>query len=398
MRMRISVGVLILAATTVAAAQQPQTPAAPVGPFAPEKYKNIQVLKDVPAAQLDDMMQYFVAATGINCAGCHVRDQATGQFAFDADTQRSKQTARKMIGIVQTINAGDFGARINCATCHQGRNQPAGLQPALPLTPDQLAAMAARAAGPGPGAAPPAGAPAQGARPGGAGAPPAAPAAPPIDDVVAKYVTGMGGQAAIEKINSIVMTGTIVNRANQSSNITIEQKGMKFRESTDGPQGTTWGFDGTSGWVQGGPAVADISGVRLTQATRLNDLGRAAQLKTRYTTLTSGRPTRLPGATPTSPQIDVNLIQGTVSPTVSERLYIDATSGLLLRRQITTRTPLNGSLTETIDYSDYKAVSGVMIPFTIKRTNWNSIDTIKVTDVKAGAQIDDARFAKPAGK
>lgn len=392
MKTLTSLASLILATVVVSAAEQaaPQQPAPPSGPLAPEKYKNIQVLTDVPAAQLDDTMQYFMAATGISCAGCHVRDQATGQFSYDLDTQRSKQTARRMIQLVKTVNAGDFGARINCATCHQGRNQPAGLQPALPLTPDQIAALAARAGGP-PAAARGAAAP-QGAPGGGRGN---APAAPPLDDVIAKYVTAMGGQAAIEKITSIVITGTLVNRANQSTGFTIEQKGAKYRESTDGAQATTWGFDGTNGWVQGGPLVADISGFRLQQAIKLADLGRPVQLKTRYTNLTSGRPTRLPASTPTGTPVDVNLIQGNTADNVTERLYIDASSGLLVRRQIITRTPLNGSLTETVDYSDYKPVAGVMMPFTIKRTNWNTLDTLTVVDVKPGAQIDDARFAKP---
>ncbi len=393
--MRITTAVLsffLLAGSVAVARQQPQQPAAPTGPMAPEKYKNIQVLTDVPAAQLDDTMQYFMAATGISCAGCHVRDQATGQFSYDLDTQRSKQTARKMIQIVKTINAGDFGARINCGTCHQGRNQPAGLQPAVPLTPDQIAALAARAGGPPAGA--PAGAPGGAPGAGGRGNQPAAPA---LDDVVAKYVAAMGGQAAIEKTTSVVMTGTLVNRANQSSGITIEQKGMKYRESTDGPQATSWGFDGTSGWVSGGGAVADLSGFRLLQAIKLNDLGRPVQLKTRYTNLQSGRPTRLPAATPGGTPTDVNLLQGNLTENTTERLYIDASSGLLLRRQIVTRTPLNGSLTETIDYSNYKPVAGVMVPFTIKRTNWNTLDTITIVDVKPGASIDDARFAKPKG-
>ena len=387
--------ILVLTSAVIVAAQQPaaQQPAAPTGPLAPEKYKNIQVLIDVPAAQLDDTMQYFMAATGISCSGCHVRDQATGVFSYDLDTQRSKQTARRMIQLVKTVNAGDFGARINCATCHQGRNQPAGLQPAIPLTADQLAALAARAGGPPAGA--PAGAGAQGA-PGGGGRG-NAPAPPLLDDVIAKYVTALGGQAAIEKINSIVITGTLVNRANQSVGFTIEQKGTKYRESTDGAQATTSGFDGTSGWVQGGTAIADISGFRLQQAIKLNDLGRAVQLKTRYTNLASGRPTRLPASTPNGTPIDVNLIQGNTAENITERLYIDASSGLLLRRQIIARTPLNGSLTETVDYSDYKPVAGVMMPFTIKRTNWNTLDTLTVVDVKPGAQIDDARFARPKG-
>src|SRR4029434_6903865 len=63
--------------------QQPQQPAAPAGPLAPEKYKQIQVLKDVPADQLDILMRYFVAATGFNCQHWHVREQARGGFSCD---------------------------------------------------------------------------------------------------------------------------------------------------------------------------------------------------------------------------------------------------------------------------------------------------------------------------
>ena len=42
-------------------------------------------------------------------------------------------------------------------------------------------------------------------------------------------------------------------------------------------------------------------------------------------------------------------------------------------------------------------MAGVMMPFTIKRNNWNTLDTLTVTDIKANAPIDDARFAKPKG-
>ncbi len=81
---------------------------------------------------------------------------------------------------------------------------------------------------------------------------------------------------------------------------------------------------------------------------------------------------------------------------MTETLSFDATTGLLLRRQITTRTPLNGALVETIDYSDYKDVAGVKTPFTIKRNNWNTLDTLTIVDVKPNASIDDARFVTPA--
>ncbi len=390
---------IVLAATVSTRAQQPPAQqTAPTGPLAPEKYKDIQMLKDVPADQLDLTMQYFMAATGLTCGQCHVRDQATGVFTFEADTQL-KTTARHMIQLVQTVNAGTFGARINCATCHQGLNRPAGLQPAQMLTADQLAAMAAGQGGragapPAPGRA---GAP--GGAPGAAGTPAAnQPPAPAVDDVLNKYITAIGGQAAVDKLTSRVMSGTIVGRGGQSRAFTIEEKGARIRETQTLPQGTNISvYDGTGAWAQSGTTIADLPGFRMQQASRLNDLRRAAEMKTRYQNLTASRPTRLslaPGAAP----IDVNVLQGTTFTGVTERLFFDATSGLLIRRQITTRTPLNGTLAETIDYSDYKDVAGVKMPFTIRKNNWNTLDTYTVVDVKSGAQVDDTRFAKPSVK
>jgi len=415
-RFSLVVAAIALAATGVTRAQQPQQPAAPSGPLAPEKYKDIQVLKDVPADQLDVTMRYFVAATGLNCSNCHVRDQATGVFTYESDT-RAKTTARNMIKLVQTVNAGDFGARINCGTCHQGRNQPAGLTAALMMTPDQLAAAAAQAArqggagvagagaaGAGRGAPPAGGPPAQGAagaagQPGGAGRGNQTPP-PPVDEVLDKYIAALGGRAAVEKLQSRVITGTYVNRATQSIPFTIEEKGTKYRETSQLPGAPlTYGFDGTAGWLQSGTNIMDMTTFQLAQATRLNDLPRLLHIKDRYENVTAGRPTNLPAATPGGTPTAVNLIQGSISPNVTERFYFDTTTGLLVRHQVITRTPqsMNGVLTETFDYSDYKPVAGVMMPFTIKRNNWNTLDTLTVTDVKANAAIDDARFGKPKG-
>jgi len=82
------------------AAPRRQTPAPPAGPLAPEKYKNIMELKDVPAAQLHDTMVYMEAAIGANCSFCHVRD-AAGEFAFEKDDRPNKKTAREMIAMVR---------------------------------------------------------------------------------------------------------------------------------------------------------------------------------------------------------------------------------------------------------------------------------------------------------
>ena len=58
---------------------------------AEEQFKNIQVLKGVPADQVIPTMQFMTASLGVECEFCHV------QGAFDKDDKKPKQTARKMM-------------------------------------------------------------------------------------------------------------------------------------------------------------------------------------------------------------------------------------------------------------------------------------------------------------
>jgi hypothetical protein len=375
----------------VAGAQQ--APPAPTGPLATAKYKDIQVMKDATAEQFDLTMDYFVASTGIQCQGCHVRDQATGEFAYEKD-HRIKAVTRKMVNLVKTVNAGDFGGRTNCAQCHVGLARPPGQQLAQPMTPEQIAAQAAQAAARQ--AAPAGGAPAAA---GAAGAPPGGgqPApAPATDDVINKYIGALGGRAALEKLQSRAMSGTLTNRAAQSMAFTIEEKGAKYREALQSqPASTTLGFDGANGWTQTGSQIADLAGFPLQRATRGATLTLPLHLKDKYPNLQASRPTRLPGAAAGSPAMEVNLLQGSSSPYVNEQLYFHAVSGLLVRRRVVTRAADRGTMVEQFDYSDYKDVAGVQTPFTIKRTSWNAVDTLTIADVKPNVQIDDAKFKKP---
>ena len=377
---------VLLAAAGLVAGQAQQTPATPTGPMAPERYKDIQVLTEVPADQLVPTMRYFVIATGIQCNGCHQTDTTTGQLNPAADS-RGKTTARGMINLVKTVNAGSFGARINCATCHAGRNQPAGLPLAQMMTPEQIA-QAAQAAAARQGGAGGAGAAAQGVA--GRGQPPAA---PPVNEVIAKYLDAIGGEAAAAKLKSRIVTGTLVNRAGQTLPFTIEESGDRFRYGVEGAAPVARGFDGTEGWSKTGDRVSTLAGWDLGEAQALADLALPTQLKA-AANLQGGRGARLPGAT-AGTTVTANLVQRTLSPTTTERLFFDASTGLLRRRQIITRTPLNGVLTDQYDYSDYKAEAGVQMPHTIVFNNWNTLDTMTDTSVKVNVQIDEARISKP---
>src|SRR4051794_24371066 len=65
---------------------------------AEQQFKNIQVLKGVPADQVIPAMQFISASLAVECDFCHV------DRAFDKDDKKPKQSARFMIEMQNGIN------------------------------------------------------------------------------------------------------------------------------------------------------------------------------------------------------------------------------------------------------------------------------------------------------
>ncbi len=94
-----------------------------------EVFKNVQMLKAVPAGRLLKIMELgYSKSLGVNCAHCHVVDQ------WDKDDKPTKQITREMIKMAAAIN-NDYLKNIknlkspnpivNCTTCHRGQTKPA---------------------------------------------------------------------------------------------------------------------------------------------------------------------------------------------------------------------------------------------------------------------------------
>src|SRR5437867_9145692 len=77
-------------------------------PMAEEVFKNVQILKGIPVDEFMDTMGMFSAATTLNCTDCHTSDSTTSWDKFANDTPR-KQTARRMLLMVNAINKDHFG-------------------------------------------------------------------------------------------------------------------------------------------------------------------------------------------------------------------------------------------------------------------------------------------------
>jgi photosynthetic reaction center cytochrome c subunit len=169
-------------------AEPAQQTAASLSPKkAEEQFKNIQVLKGIPADQVFPTMQFIAASLGVECDFCHV------QNAFEKDDKKPKQTARKMVEMMFAINKDNFqGNRgVTCYSCHRGNAHPMAI-PAV-LTEDTKEPMGAphrseeRKAGESLKEA----------------------ATTTADQLLDKYIEAIGGASAVDKINSRVMKGTI---------------------------------------------------------------------------------------------------------------------------------------------------------------------------------------------
>jgi hypothetical protein len=93
-----------------------------------EVFKNVKLLKDVPAARFLRMMDTgYSQSLGVGCDHCHVEER------WEADEKRPKRAAREMMALVQEINSrlGELqeidttDAAVNCTTCHRGYVKPA---------------------------------------------------------------------------------------------------------------------------------------------------------------------------------------------------------------------------------------------------------------------------------
>lgn len=94
---------------------------------------NLTVLpKNIPAAQLQALMQRYGAELGVRCEHCHVEDPQSHHFDYASDENPKKQTARLMMTMLSDINTkylsqlGDprYAAHVTCGNCHQGQTDP----------------------------------------------------------------------------------------------------------------------------------------------------------------------------------------------------------------------------------------------------------------------------------
>jgi hypothetical protein len=86
------------------------------------------------------------------------------------------------------------------------------------------------------------------------------------------------------------------------------------------------------------------------------------------------------------------------SPTQSIQLFFDVESGLLWRRVNVTNTML-GPLNVQWDFSDYRDVSGIKLPFLIRTSDVSSYDTVvrRFSEINIDSSVNENVFDIPRG-
>ena len=364
----VSCGVIIGVAKAEPSAPSPAQQAGTVlSKKSEEQFKNIQVLKGIPAEQVFPTMQFIAASLGVECDYCHV------QNAFDKDDKKTKQTARKMMEMMFAINKDSFDSRreVTCYSCHRGSPHPAaipavmgdepihntGALPRTESTTDSAERKGSELPSPG--------------------------------QLMDKYVQAAGGAAAIDKVTSRVMKGTI-DFGGRSLPIDIyakdPEKRISFTHMAEDDSITA--FDGREGWLgMTGRPIRQMQGSDLDGAAIDADLHLATHLKSMFTE------TRTEGTEKIGDH-DAYIVVGQREGRPPLRLYFDEQSGLLVRLVRFGETAL-GWLPTQIDYADYREVDGVKVAsrWTLARPSGRF--TIQINEWKQNVQVDDAKFVKP---
>lgn len=219
---------------------------------------------------------------------------------------------------------------------------------------------------------------------------------PTAGQVLERYVTAIGGRAALEKFSSRVMRASVVlTGTGEAGTLEIYKKApdkefFSLVIPSNGP--TPRAYNGKAGWVLYDPdeGPQDVSAKDLPAMKREFDFYREIRLNTLYPKLI------LKGNEKVGAE-NSYVIEASSDDGAAERWYFSVQSGLLLRSDTPYITDDGQSFLQTI-YEDYREVDGVKFPFVWRQTCPDYDYVIHFTTIQNNVPVDDARFEKPAGQ
>ncbi len=328
---------------------------------AEQVYKNIQVLKGVPADQLIPAMQFITASLGVQCDFCHQEN------AFEKDDKETKQTARKMMRMMFTINKDNFDGHreVTCYACHRGEHKPV-ITPIISAEDGTFAPEEKMHHAESNDAS-----------------------LPSADQILGKYLQAVGGAEAAARISTRIQKGTLTVGSEHFPVEVLAKAPAKRVTTVRFPGGDcVTAINGETGWLSTpGRPVHDMSPSEADAAKMDAELFFPGSLQQVFKELRVQQKEQVNGR-----ETYVVLAMRDNQPPV--QLYFDEESGLLVRVLRYAETPLGRNPTR-IDYADYREEGGVKTPFRWTVARPNGRFTIQTEQAQQNVPIEDQNFSRP---
>jgi zinc protease len=314
-------------------------------------------------------MGMFASALLLDCVGCHDAKITSDPKAFATATPRI-QRARQMVVMMNALNKQYFAGqqRITCFTCHNGDPQPER-SPSLRL---QYTALVED---------------------------PTSikffpdVAAPPAEQTLAKYIQAAGGAQRLSALTSFVATGTYIGfeTSDTESPVQVFVKAPDQRAlvvDIGGGKELIYAFDGKAGWK-----YQPDTPVPLLELTGTNLTGTRLDTMALFPTVLSKAFAQWQAGYANIDDKDVLALRGINPGQNPVNLYFDD-SGLMVRMVRWNDTGA-GPVPVQTDFSDFRDVAGVKLPYHWVLTWTNGQATIQLKEIRPNTTIDAARFGRP---
>jgi len=221
---------------------------------------------------------------------------------------------------------------------------------------------------------------------------------PPTGDATGAagaYLRALGGPQPVAALTSFAAKGDYTgydDSDNGPLDMYAKAPGQYTIISHSRSGDTTRTFDGRSAWIAA-PAtdkpvpVLAITGQDLDGVKLESEVFFPARIKQALTNWRVGIPAVINDR-------ETNVVQGTTANGGTATFCFDAETGLLTRLVRFSNSPV-GRLVTRVDYSDYREIAGVKMPFKWTVTWLDGRSTYALTSVQPNVTIDASRFAKP---
>jgi hypothetical protein len=221
------------------------------------------------------------------------------------------------------------------------------------------------------------------------------------DEIIEKYLTAIGGRAALGKLTSRTTSGTItlstpggdvsgpVEILSQAPNKSRTLIKLDLSSFGAGQMTFDQRFNGTSGYVldtlQGN---RDITGNQLenmkngsfpTPFLHYKELGATVEL----------------GGKEKAGEREAYVLIFTPKSGSVVRQFIDAESYLPIKSVAKVNLPQVGDIEQTTEFSDYRDVEGIKVAFAVRATSTVQTSNVVITKVEHNTKIDESLFSKP---